>query len=67
MIYPILMIMVELARPMLSLYPHCQCLVLQWEHFQINNNINPASRDHVDFFINWPPSKMLDLMLLTLG
>ena len=58
------MIVFELARPMLSLDPHFKGVVLQWEHFQINKNINPASRDHVDF-LNWPPS-MLDLVLLTL-
>ena len=45
------MIVVELAIPMLYLDPHSQGLELQWEHTQINNNINPASRGHFDSFI----------------
>ena len=50
MIYQILMIMVELARPLLCLDPHLQGLELQWEHFQINNNLNPASRGYFIIF-----------------
>ena len=67
MIYEILMSVVQLARPMSSLDPHVQGLELQWEHFQINNNLNAASRSQFDLFSNWPLSKMINLMLLTLG
>ena len=40
----ILMIVVELARPMLCLDPYFQGLEIQREHFQIHNILNPASK-----------------------
>ena len=44
------MIVVELARPMLSLDAYFQGIEIQWEHFQINNNLNPASKGQFHFF-----------------
>ena len=50
MIYQILIIVVDLARPMSCIDPFSQSLEKQWEDFQININLKPTSRAILIFF-----------------
>ena len=62
-IYQILMIVVELARPILCLDPHFQGLEIQWEHFQININRNPVSKKRcLRYIFNYHKSLYCDLL-----